>query len=187
MLVTLFGVTGVGKSFFKKLIAQELGFKNLPIVTTREKRTGEINGIDKEFVTQEEFQKMKQAGITQIDFEFLGVRYAYRKEYLQSPENRVTEAELSNIYKLKKCVKDMFAIYLVPYDLERAKLELQKRNLPEEVYQKRLAEIHEHIKEYSSNPNLQKQFDCVLINDYTEISQKKLLEIVKQKMNTNKR
>ena len=81
----------------------------------------------------------------------------------------------------------MFAIYLVPYDLERAKLELQKRNLPEEVYQKRLAEIHEHIKEYSSNPNLQKQFDCVLINDYTEISQKKLLEIVKQKMNTNKR
>ncbi len=186
MLVTLFGVTGVGKSFFKKLIAQELGFKNLPIVTTREKRTGEINGIDKEFVTQEEFQKMKQEGIVQVDFEFLGVSYAYRKEYLQSFENRVTEAEYSNIYELKKCVKDMFAIYLIPYNLERAKLELQKRNLSEEVYQKRLEEIDEHIKEYSSNPKLQKQFDCVLINDYTEVSQKKLLEMVKQKMGTNK-
>ena len=48
MIVTLSGVTGTGKSFFKNVISQELNFKNLVIVTTRNKRTGEINGVDKE-------------------------------------------------------------------------------------------------------------------------------------------
>ena len=43
MIVTLSGVTGTGKSFFKNVISQELNFKNLVIVTTRNKRTGEIN------------------------------------------------------------------------------------------------------------------------------------------------
>lgn len=182
MLVTLSGVTGVGKSFFKNLIVQELGFKNLPIVTTREKRIGEVNGIDKEFVTDEEFEKMKQLGITQVNFEFLGSQYAYRKDELQSQENQVTEVHYSKIYELKKCVKDLFSIYMIPYDVERAKLELQKRNLSNEVLQKRLEEINEHIREYSNNPTLQKQFDYVLINDYTEASNRKIIEIIKKKL-----
>ena len=33
MIVTLSGITGTGKSFFKDAIAKELGFKNLVIVT----------------------------------------------------------------------------------------------------------------------------------------------------------
>ena len=60
MIVTLSGVTGTGKSFFKNTISEELCFKNLVIVTTREKRIGEVNGIDKEFVSEEEFEKLKK-------------------------------------------------------------------------------------------------------------------------------
>ena len=47
-------------SFFKNTISEELCFKNLVIVTTREKRIGEVNGIDKEFVSEEEFEKLKK-------------------------------------------------------------------------------------------------------------------------------
>lgn len=187
MLIGLTGVTGVGKSFFKKVIAEELGFKNLPIVTTREKRVGEINGIDKEFVSNVEFENMKQAGITQVSFEFLGAKYAYRKEYLQSLEDRVTEVHYTTIYELKKCAKDLLTIYMVPHDIERAKLELQKRNLPEEVYQKRLTEMQEQAEEYSHNQDLQNQFDFVFVNDYTETSKQKLLELIKQKINSSKK
>ena len=60
MIVTLSGVTGTGKSFFKNTISEELCFKNIVIVTTREKRIGEINGIDKEFVSEEEFEKLDE-------------------------------------------------------------------------------------------------------------------------------
>ena len=80
MIVTLSGVTGTGKSFFKNVISQELNFKNLVIVTTRSKRTGEIDGIDKEFVSEETFEKLKKENKIVVDFEFLGSKYAYRKE-----------------------------------------------------------------------------------------------------------
>ena len=60
MIIALVGVTGIGKSFFKNQIVENLKFKNLVIVTTRNKRDGEINGVDKEFVTLEQFKKMKE-------------------------------------------------------------------------------------------------------------------------------
>ena len=42
MIVTLSGITGTGKSFFKDAISKELNFKNLAIVTTRNKRKNEV-------------------------------------------------------------------------------------------------------------------------------------------------
>lgn len=187
MLIALVGVTGAGKSFFKNRIVQELGFKNLPIVTTRPKRQGEIAGIDKEFVTDEEFEKMKQEGITQVNFEFLGNHYGYRTEHLQALENQVTEVYYPTIYELKKWVPNLFSIYILPQDINQAKLELQKRNLPEEIFQKRWQEMKEHIQEYNQNLDLQKQFDQLLINDYTRKSYEKIMEIVQNKGNVNER
>ncbi len=182
MLVVLGGVTGCGKSFFKNVIVQELGFENLSIVTTREKREGEINGIDKEFVTKEKFEIMKKSGITQINFEFLGAQYAYRKEHLRSQKNRITELHYPMIYEFKKWVKDLFCVYIVPYEIERARLELQKRNLPQKVFQKRLQEMDEHTKEYASNPLLRQQFDYVLVNRYDESSKRELIKQLKQEI-----
>ena len=181
MIVTLSGVTGTGKSFFKNVISQELNFKNLVIVTTREKRNGEINGIDKEFVSEEKFAKLKKENKIAVDFEFLGSKYAYRKSDLDSDINQVTEVHYSTIYEFKKNAKNVFAIYMIPKDLKRAKQELQKRNLSKEVEQKRLKEIDEQIKEYKKNKNLQKQFDYVFVNDYSEKAKNDLLKIIKMR------
>lgn len=181
MIVTLSGVTGTGKSFFKNVISQELNFKNLVIVTTRPKRTGEIDGIDKEFVSEETFEKLKKENKIVVDFEFLGSKYAYRKEDLNSDANQVTEVHYKTIYEFKKNAPNIFAIYMIPKDLERAKQELCKRNLPKEVEQKRLKEIDEHIKEYEHNKELQKQFDYVFVNDYSEKAKNELLEIIRNR------
>ena len=70
---------------------------------------------------------------------------------------------------------------MVPKDLERAKQELCKRNLPKEVEQKRPKEIDEHIKEYEHNKELQKQFDYVFVNDYSEKAKNELLEIIRNR------
>ena len=181
MIVTLSGVTGTGKSFFKNTISEELCFKNLVIVTTREKRIGEVNGIDKEFVSEEKFAKLKKENKIAVDFEFLGSKYAYRKSDLDSDINQVTEVHYSTIYEFKKNAKNVFAIYMIPKDLKRAKQELQKRNLSKEVEQKRLKEIDEQIKEYKKNKNLQKQFDYVFVNDYSEKAKNDLLKIIKRR------
>ena len=187
MIVTLSGITGIGKSFFKNTIVKELGFTNLVIVTTRKRRNGEINGIDKEFVSDEEFEQLKKDKKIVVDFEFLGAKYAYRKKDIESDKNQVTEVHYSTIYEFKKCVKNVFSIYMIPKDVERAKIELKKRNLPIEIEQKRLKEIQEHIEEYSKNENLRKQFDCEFINDYTEEAKNKLLQIIKNKLAEGKK
>lgn len=57
MIITLSGVTGVGKSFFKKQMIDKLNLKNLNVVTTRQKRDGEIEGVDKYFLTDDEYEK----------------------------------------------------------------------------------------------------------------------------------
>lgn len=183
MIVTLSGITGTGKSFFKNIIVQELGFENLVIVTTRERRENETNGIDKTFVTNDEFNKLKQEGKLSVDFEFLGARYAYKKDNLNSARNQVTEVHYSTIYEFKKNVKDIFSIYMFPTDFERAKIELQKRHLPREIEEKRIQEMKEQIEEFSKNKELQQQFDYVFINDYTENSKEKLLKNIKNKLN----
>lgn len=185
MIVTLSGVTGTGKSFFKDAIAKELYFKNLAIVTTRKKRINEIDGIDKEFVDDKEFKTLVDNKKIVVDFEFLGFKYGYRKEMLESNENLVTEVHYNTIYEIKKHAKDVFAIYIVPYDIERARKELKKRCLSDRTVQERLKEMEEQIKEYASNKKLQNQFDCVLINDYTDKTKSKLLQIIKEKMSNN--
>ena len=168
------------KIIFKDAIAKELGFENLVIVTTRKKRTGEIAGIDKEFVSNEEFEeKVKTSEIT-ANFEFLGAKYGYRKELLESDKNLVTEVHYNRIYDIKRHARNIFSIYIIPYDVKRAKKELKNRNLSKDAEEARLQEIDEHIKEYSQNEDLRKQFDYEFINDYTEGSKNKLIEIIKQ-------
>lgn len=180
MIVTLSGITGTGKSFFKDAISKELGFKNLVIVTTRKLRNGEIAGVDKEFVSDEDFDKLVKENKITANFEFLGAKYGYKKELLESDENLVTEVHYNRIYDIKKHALNIFSIYIIPYDVKRAKKELKNRNLPKEAEDARLQEIDEHIKEYSKNEDLRKQFDYEFINDYTEKSKNKLIEIIKQ-------
>ena len=135
MIVTLSGITGTGKSFFKDAISKELNFKNLAIVTTRNKRKNEVNGIDKEFVSEEEFEKLVKNKEVVVDFEFLGAKYGYRKEKLESSENQVTEVHYSTIYEIKKHTPNIFSIYIIPKDIERAKIELKNRD---PIYQKQI-------------------------------------------------
>ncbi len=182
MIVTLSGITGTGKSFFKNVIVDELGFENLVIVTTRKIRENEINGIDKEFVNDEKFEELVKNKEVKVNFEFLGAKYGYRTEKIESDEDQVTEVHYSTIYDVRKHFKNIFSIYVVPKDIERAKLELKKRNLSKEVENARLKEIDEHIKEYNTNKNLREQFDAVLINDYTEKSKRELVNMIKKEI-----
>ena len=152
MIVTLSGVTGTGKSFFKNVISQEL------------------------------FEKLKKENKIVVDFEFLGAQYAYMKNELESDKNQVTEVHYNTIYDFKKYAKDVFSIYMIPKDIERAKQELRNRNLPIEIEKKRLQEIDEHIEEYTTNENLRKQFNYVFINDYTEVAKNNLLEVIKRRL-----
>lgn len=182
MIITLSGITGAGKSFFKNKIVKELNVKNLVIVTTRKIRKTEKEGIDKYFVNKNQFFKMKKEGTIISDFRFLDEYYAYMTKDFKNKENQVSELHYEAIDIFKNNVKDSFCIYMIPKDLSRAKEELIKRKLPKEIEEKRLEEINEQIFKFQNDKKIRDKFDYIFENDYTEESTKILLDIIKRKI-----
>ena len=181
MVITLSGVTGVGKSYFKNEIQNILGIKAQTIVTTREKRQGEKDGVDKKFVDNEEFEKLKKQKDILLTFELLGYKYGFPRIEMESEENSIVELHYATIYQLKREIKHTFSIYIIPENLEIAKQKLKERKLSQDIEQKRLTEIAEHIKNFNSNADLRNQFDYIFYNDYTEKSVNELIEVIKNK------
>lgn len=179
MIITLSGVTGVGKSYLKKEIEDKLGIKAQTIVTTRTRREGEQDRVDKKFVTDEEFEQLKKKKDIIVTFEFLGNKYGYPRKEMESKKNSVVELHYSIIYQLKKEVKNTFSIYMIPENIEVAKQKLKERNLPKEVEKLRLEEIEEHFETFQNDENLRNQFDYIFYNDYTEKSIQKIIELLK--------
>lgn len=179
MIVILSGITGAGKSYLKKHIINKLNFKNIVIVTTRAKRIGEVDGVDKHFVTEEVFEELKADGKISVDFEFLGHKYAYYTEDLLSSENGVTELHYNTIDEFKKVAKEVVAIYIKP-NVEMAKKQLKLRCLPKGIESFRLKEIKQQIKEFESNKGIREKFDYIIQNNYTEESIENAIELIKK-------
>lgn len=178
----MYGVTGVGKSFYKDLIRKELGFEKIKIITTREIRKGEKNNDDKIFITPEKLDEMIKGGKIAYKFDMLGNTYAYTYEALFSNKNTVFEMHYPCIFDFKKICPDIKTIYLLPENIEIPKQKLKDRNLNPKIEKQRLQEIDEHYNRYMTDENLRKQFDFVVINKYNEDSKKEIIYLVKKEL-----
>lgn len=179
MIVILSGITGVGKSYIKKHIIEKLNFKNIVIVTTREKRKNEVNGIDKHFVNEQEFENLQKQGKTSVNFEFLENKYAYYTKDLISDENSITELHYDTIEEFKKVAKNVISIYVKPKRIKLAIKQLKLRGLPSVVEKNRIKEIKQQILEFEKNKELKEMFDYIIYNDYTEKTIENVINLIK--------
>jgi guanylate kinase len=182
MLLALAGVTGIGKSYYKDKIVEELGFEKIKIVTTRAIRNGEKNNDDKIFVTQDELEALRKKGEIAYEFNMLGNTYAYTKEALFSNKNTVFELHYNTIFDFKKVCPNLCAIYLLPTDIEIPKNKMRERHLSLETEQARLQEIDEHYNKVTTDTNLQNMFDYMLYNNYDKASENKIISLVQKLM-----
>ena len=176
ILVGIAGITGIGKSFYKDKLVEELGFEKVKILTTREARIGEKNNEDKRFLTVQELNSLEEQGEIAYRFEFLGASYAYKKDEIYSNKNMVFEMHYSTIKDFKIICK---TIYLFPKDVNISKQMLKDRNLKPEVEKKRLNEIDQHLEYVKNNKKLLNLFDYILYNNYDEESKDEVINIVK--------
>lgn len=183
MLLSLAGVTGVGKSYFKDKIVEKLGFEKIKIITTREIRNGEKNNEDKIFVTPSELNNLKESNKIAYDFNMLGNIYAYSKDSLFSNKNTVFELHYSTIFNFRNICPNLTSIYILPQDIEMAKEQTKKRHLKPNVEKNRLLEIDEHYNSFMADANLRKQFDYIVYNNYDKESENQIINIVKKLLN----
>lgn len=83
-LIVVSGISGSGKSFLVASAAHSVSFQRIPSVTTRLPREGELDGIDKIFVDEPEFNKQLLTGNLICVAENFGRSYAHDRRLIES-------------------------------------------------------------------------------------------------------
>lgn len=183
MLLALSGVTGIGKSYFKEKLVNELGFHKVNTIRTRPIRIGEKNGIDGIFISDEQLDILKNEDKIIYDFKVFGGRYAYLKDEILSNDNMVFEMHYTMIDDWKKIRPDIKTIYILPKDIEIPKQKAKERNLSKEKEIERINEIEEQYNKFINDKNFQNKFDYFLYNNYDKESEEQLIRLVKTILN----
>jgi guanylate kinase len=80
LLIVISGPSGAGKGTALQYATSALGLRRVPTYTTRPRRPGEVNGVDYEYVDEQEFFRLHEAGTI---FEYTRT---YSQSYYGSPD-----------------------------------------------------------------------------------------------------
>ena len=174
-LLVVSGPSGVGKSTITNRLRTDQRFWISVSVTTRLMRTGEVDGIDYIFVTEDKFNQM----IKDNDFlewaDFAGSKYGTPKkaveEALQDGKNVILEIELNGARQVRKNSKNAILIFIEPPSWEELTARLINRGTEsEQSTQARLDRAKEELSAAA-------EFDYVVINHQVEQSVAELVSL----------
>lgn len=180
MLLGLVGVSGVGKTYFKEKIVEELGFEKVNTIRTRKKRDEEQEGKVGFFKTEDELNKLNNEGKIIYQFKVFGGIYAYLKEEIMNEKNMIFEMHYTMIDDWKKIRPDIKTIYILPKNMEIAKQKVIERETNTEKLNERINEMTEHYNNICYNEEWRGKFDYIVYNNYDEESEKQIIELVKR-------
>ncbi|MCA9356942.1 guanylate kinase [Candidatus Nomurabacteria bacterium] len=127
-LVVLSGPSGSGKSSVIKEIEKELPCSLVVSTTTREPRSGEINGIDYHFLSRKSFQDLAAAGefIEYMEFNgnFYGIHKPDLQKHVDGDKTVILDLSCSGARKVKGIHKEATLVFLLPpsYNIARQRL-----------------------------------------------------------------
>jgi guanylate kinase len=131
MIIVITGPSGSGKTTLRRILNDEYGIPTLKNVTTRQKRPGEIDGVDYLFVTDAEFRSMMEKGLLLEWVEYSGNHYGLKRS---GDMRGVTVLETEGARKLKGMFPGKVKIvYLEVPEQTRIKRMLDRGDTPEEV------------------------------------------------------
>lgn len=152
--IALVGAGAAGKDHLR-LRYQERGFKFGVSCTTRPMRPGEIEGVDYNYYTDEEFDSIIQSGEMLESQEFNQWNYGITKTEFERCDIMILNAEAVDL--LPQEYRDrIFVIYVdIPREVRLARLKARKDfDNPE----RRIAEDDKQFRNFSN-------FDCKITNE----------------------
>lgn len=177
-LFVISGSSGVGKgTVIERFLKQNPDFSLSISFTTRQKREGEIEGVNYFFVSQEDFLQ----GIKNNEFlewaTFSGNYYGTKKRFvekcLNANKNLILEIDTQGALQVKEKMPEAVLIFIAPPSYEDLVFRLKNRNTEsEEAIAKRL----NFVKLEMDNS---KKFDYTIVNDKLEDTIVEIEKIIK--------
>lgn len=178
LLIVFSGPSGVGKGTVRQEIfsTPDHKFEYSVSMTTRQKRPGEVDGVDYFFRTREEFEELIKNGQMLEYAEYVGNYYGtpltYVNETLDKGIDVFLEIEVQGALQVKKKVPDGVFIFLTPPDLDELKDRLVGRGTDsEEVIRQRIERAKEEIA-------LMREYDYVVVNDEVPLAAERVKRII---------
>lgn len=178
-LFVVSGPSGVGKGTVVAEVIKRLpNLKRAVTYTTRKPRQGEITGKDYHFVTQEEFERLKQQGSFLEWAEVYGNFYGSPKheveQLLSRGHNVVLVLDVQGALAVKQQVPDAVLIFLKPPSLNELKRRLEARGTDTpEVIERRMAKAQWEMEQAV-------KFDCIVLNDNLEDAVNELVRLMRR-------
>lgn len=173
------GPSGTGKgTVAKELLRGDKNIKFSVSVTTRDKREGEVDGVDYYFVSDEQYDEFleKDAFYECVDSQY-GARYGTLRSEVDSfinvGQDVLFDMDWAGARQMREKAKDdVVTIYLLPPSIKELRTRLENRGTDSpEIIKKRMEIILEKISHWN-------EFDYVIVNVNLEETVAKIQKII---------
>ena len=180
-LIVFSAPSGAGKSsLIKEVISNSSGNIDLSIsATTRPQRNGEEHGRDYFFISDEEFNKLKDQNSFIEYANVYGYQYGTLKSFvdekIKNDINVILDIDVQGFDLIRSSIKEHVSIFIIPPSIMELENRLVSRGLDsEEVIKKRLKNVQTELK-YAE------LYDYIILNDQFENTLNELTSIIYDK------
>ena len=178
LLIVLSGPSGVGKGTVRRAIFDDpdTDFEYSISMTTRNRRVGEVDGVDYFFKSREEFEALieQDAFIEYAEYvgNYYGTPVQYVKDTMERGKDVFLEIEVEGAKQVRKKFPEALFIFLAPPTLEHLEERLIGRGTEsQEVINHRSSEARKAVE-------MMNLYDYVVINDEVMDAKEKVQMIV---------
>lgn len=177
ILFILSGPSGVGKGTVRqRLFEKDHAFKYSISATTRDKRPGEVDGVDYFYKTKEEFEHLIEENKLLEYAKYVDNYYGTPREYVESTladgYDVFLEIEVQGAMQVQKSFPEGVSIFLFPPSLEELKKRITGRGTESETL------VLNRLKEARTEIDMMHAYDYVVVNDDVDTAVSKIQSII---------
>ncbi len=177
LLIVISSPSGCGKgTVIKELLNVNKNLWLSVSCTSREKRVGEVDGVDYYFLSKDEFLNRIDNNEMLEYAEYVGNYYGTPKdkikEKLDDGKDVILEIEIQGALKIKEMLPETIFIFILPPSMQELKKRLTGRGTEnEDKINKRFKQAYTEINEYS-------KYNYVVVNDKIKNATLKINSII---------
>lgn len=173
------GPSGAGKSTICRKVRKMLGINLATSATTRQPRTGEVNGVDYYFLSHDDFESKIQKGdfleYAKVHNNYYGTLKSEVESRLQRGEKVILEIDVQGGLQVRAVYPEAHLIFFKTPNLEQLEERLRGRKTDDE------ATIQLRLKNSIQELEAEKLYDISIVNHTIEQACEELIQIIEEK------